>query len=127
MEAVATPPSASAPIPPAAPAASPTYTPPPPPMPPSMEDGGSIQSSSNRIKDFFNDINVVDVTISAFVVAAVIYSIQYHRFMMMIEKSGYADLSSRVQKLESSMAAAKKTAEVNANGKKGFPMRARRF
>lgn len=126
MEAVATPPSASAPIPPAAPAASPAYTPPPPAPTPEVEDGSSYRSSS-RIKDFFSDINVVDVTISAFVVAAVIYSIQYHRFMMMIEKSGYADLSSRVQKLESSMAAAKKTAEVNANGKKGFPMRARRF
>jgi hypothetical protein len=116
MEAVQTTPSAAAPVPPAAPAASPNYTPPPAPAPtPSMEDGGAVKSS-NPIKNFFSDINVVDVTVSAFIVAAVIYSVQYHKFMMMIEKTGYADLSSRVQKLESSMAAAKKTAEVNASG-----------
>jgi hypothetical protein len=35
--------------------------------------------------------------------------------MMMLEKSGYADLSSRVQKLESALAAQK--AELNASGK----------
>lgn len=116
MEAVQPTPSAAAPMPPAAPAASPNYTPPPAPAPsPSMEEGGAVKSS-NPIKNFFSDINVVDVTVSAFIVAAVIYSIQYHKFMMMIEKTGYADLSSRLQKLESSMAAAKKTAEANATG-----------
>jgi hypothetical protein len=36
--------------------------------------------------------------------------------MMMLEKSGYTDLSERVQKLESSIQAAKKTAEMNASG-----------
>jgi hypothetical protein len=120
MEAVATPPSASAPAAaapqPAAP--SPNYNPPAPPSAPpaqTMEEGGAT-SSGNPIKRFFSDINVVDVTVSAFIVAAVIYSIQYHKFMMMIEKTGYADLSSRVQKLESSIAAAKKTAEANASG-----------
>ena len=86
MEAVQTPAPAPAPIAPAAqPAASPNYVPPAPPMPQtlSMEDGGSVKSS-NPIKNFFSDINVVDVTVSAFIVAAVIYSINYHKFMMMI-------------------------------------------
>jgi hypothetical protein len=36
--------------------------------------------------------------------------------MMMIEKTGYADLSARVQKLESAAQAAKKIAEANASG-----------
>lgn len=112
-----------APVAPPAPAASPNYTPPPaaaPPPSPSMANGGPVKS--NPIKEFFSDINLMDVTISAFIVAGVIYSIQYHRFMMMIEKTGYADLSNRLQRMESSMAAAKKTAEANASG----GMRARR-
>lgn len=98
----------------AAPAASPNYVAPPMPQTPMMEDGGAMKS--NPVKEFFSDVNILDVSISAFIVAAVIYSIQYHKFMMMIEKSGYADLSSRVQKLESSFNAAKKTAEINASG-----------
>jgi hypothetical protein len=127
MEAVQTPAPALAPMPTTAqPAASPNYTPPPAAMPqtPSMEDGGAVKSS-NPIKTFFNDVNVVDVTVSAFIIAAVIYSIQYHRFMMMIEKTGYADLSSRISKLESSMAAAKKSAEANASGGMARSMRRR--
>jgi hypothetical protein len=109
----------------APPAVSPNYIPPPMPQSPMMEDGGAVRN--NPVKEFFSDVNILDVSISAFIVAAVIYSIQYHRFMMMIEKSGYADLSSRVQKLESSIAAAKKTSEVNASGRKGFPLRSTRL
>jgi hypothetical protein len=127
MEAVQTPAPALAPMPTTAqPAASPNYIAPPAAMPqtPSMEDGGAVKSS-NPIKTFFNDVNVVDVTVSAFIIAAVIYSIQYHRFMMMIEKTGYADLSSRISKLESSLAAAKKSAEANANGGMARSMRRR--
>jgi hypothetical protein len=82
---------------------------------PMMESGGEVKSS-NRFKDYFSDINIVDVGISAFIVAAVLYSINYHRFMMMLEKTGYADLSTRLSKLESSFAAAKKSAQVNASG-----------
>jgi len=92
---------AGAAVPPAAPSPSPNYTPPPPPMPsPStMAEGGETGSGSGGgIKAFFSDVNVVDVTISAFIVAAVIYSIQYHRYMMMIEKTGYADLSTKSSK-----------------------------
>jgi hypothetical protein len=110
---------AGAAVPPVAPAPSPNYTPPPPPAPsaPAMAEGGETEGGKGGgIKAFFSDVNVVDVTISAFIVAAVIYSIQYHRYMMMIEKTGYADLSTRVQKLESSIEAAKRKAEANAAG-----------
>lgn len=105
-----------------APAASPNYTPPPTNLPPtSMENGGGVEPSSggggsNKFKEFFSDINLLDVAISAFIVGGVIYTIHYYKFMMLLEKTGYADLSTRVQKLESSMAAAKKNAEVNASG-----------
>jgi hypothetical protein len=112
----------------AAPAPSPNYTPPPPAAPPApaMAEGGETSGGSGGgIKGFFSDVNVVDVTVSAFIVAAVIYSIQYHRYMMMIEKTGYADLSTRVQKLESSIEAAKRKAEANAAGS-GKPNMSRR-
>jgi hypothetical protein len=36
--------------------------------------------------------------------------------MMMLEKTGYADLSTRVQKMESALEAAKKKSEMNAAG-----------
>ena len=120
---------AGAAVPPAAPSPSPNYTPPPPAAPPApaMADGGETGSASGGgIKAFFSDVNVVDVTISAFIVAAVIYSIQYHRYMMMIEKTGYADLSTRVQKLESSIEAAKRKAEANAAGSGKPNMRRKR-
>ena len=117
---------AGAAVPPAAP--SPNYTPPPPPAPSAsaMAEGGETSGGGGGgIKAFFSDVNVVDVTVSAFIVAAVIYSIQYHRYMMMIEKTGYADLSTRVQKLESSIEAAKRKAEANAAGS-GKPNMSRR-
>lgn len=108
---------AGAAVAPAAPAApSPQYTPPPTPAPATTMAEGGATSGGGGIKAFFSDINVLDVTISAFIVAAVLYSIKYHRYMMMLEKSGYADLSTRVQKLESAIAAAKRKAEANAAG-----------
>jgi hypothetical protein len=119
--------SAGVSVPPAAP--SPNYTPPPPATPPvpAMAEGGETSGGSGGgIKAFFSDVNVVDVTVSAFIVAAVIYSIQYHRYMMMIEKTGYADLSTRVQKLESSIEAAKRKAEANAAGSGKPNMRRKR-
>ena len=111
----------SAPVP--APAAAPmpmAQNPPIPAAPVStMADGGGVDggdSDSGGVKGFFKDINLLDVTISAFIVGGVIYAMQYFKYMMMLEKSGYTDLSERVQKLESSIQAAKKTAEMNASG-----------
>ncbi|MBM3417296.1 MAG: hypothetical protein FJY17_00055 [Bacteroidetes bacterium] len=105
--------------PPAPPAPSPQYTPPPAPMP-SMAEGGDVGAAparKNPFKDFFADVNVVDVAISAFIVGAVIYSIQYHKFMIMMEKTGYADLSTRINRVENDIATAKrKASEANASG-----------
>lgn len=112
----------AAPAPAAAPAVSPQYTPPPSNLPPAMADGGDVGGSSarkNPFKDFFADVNIVDVAISAFIVGAVIYSIQYHKFMMMMEKTGYADLSTRLNRVENDLATAKRKAtEANATGGK---------
>jgi len=98
------------------PAPSPQYTPPPPPMPTATAAEGQKTSVGGKFSEFFSDVNILDVTISAFIVGAVLYSIQYHKFMMMLEKTGYADLSTRVQKMESALEAAKKKSEMNAAG-----------
>jgi len=120
---------AGAAMPSPAPVPSPQYTPPPAPAAPTpmMEDGGSVAGGeSNKIKEFFSDINVLDVAISAFIVGGVLYAIHYYKFMIMMEKSGYSDLSTRVQRLESQLAAAKKAAEVNAAGNAKNPMMRRK-
>jgi hypothetical protein len=115
---------AQAPIPAAAPAAAPmpmAQNPPIPAAPPvsTMADGGNIgdgDSGGGGVKGFFKDVNILDVAISAFIVGGVIYAMQYYKYMMMLEKSGYTALSERLQKVESSLQAAKKTAEMNASG-----------
>ncbi len=112
----------------AAPAPSPQYIPPPAPMP-SMADGGDTGGAPERknpFKDFFSDINVIDVAISAFIVGAVIYSIQYHKFMIMMEKTGYADLSTRINRLENDLAVAKRKAATEANASGNMRMRRKR-
>lgn len=120
------------PAPAPAPAPSPQYTPPPTPAPmpsPMMAEGGDVGgggSASNKFKEFFSDINILDVAIAAFIVGGVLYAVNYYKFMIMMEKSGYSDLSTRVQRLESQLAAAKKTAEANAAGNGKMPMRNRR-
>ena len=114
---------AQAPVPAAAPVAAPmpmAQNPPIPAAPVStMADGGSVgdgDSGGGGVKGFFKDINVLDVAISAFIVGGVIYAMQYYKYMMMLEKSGYTALSERLQKVESNLQAAKKTAEMNASG-----------
>ena len=111
-------------------APSPQYNPPPTPQPPPqpmMEEGGAVSSGGGGFRDFFSDINILDVVISAFIVGGVLYAVHYYKFMMLMEKTGYADLNSRVQKLETTVSAAKKASEVNATGNrtKGFPVRKR--
>jgi hypothetical protein len=111
----------AAPAAPAPAAVSPQYIPPPSNLPsPQMADGGDVGGAAprkNPFKDFFADVNIVDVAISAFIVGAVIYSIQYHKFMIMMEKTGYADLSTRLNRVENDIASAKKkSTEANATG-----------
>jgi hypothetical protein len=111
-------PASSAPAPgggnpgfPALPVTQPT---PAPAATPVMESGGS--TGGGGIKGWFRDINLVDVTVSAFVIGAVLYTVHYYKFMMMMEKTGYADLSGRVSKMEAELAAAKKKTQMNAAG-----------
>ena len=115
MEANVTPQAAPAPMvppPAAAPAAAPMAA--PPVAPPPYEDGGAIIKKGGGIKDWFSDINIVDVAVSAVIVGAVLYTVHYYKFMMMLEKSGYADLNTKVSKLQSAVDAQK--AEMNAAG-----------
>lgn len=114
---------------PAPAAPSPQYVPPPSNMP-SMAEGGDVGGAAprkNPFSGFFADVNVLDVAISAFIVGAVIYSIQYHKFMILMEKTGYADLSTRINRAESEIAAVKKrtAAEANATGGGRFTRRKR--
>ena len=81
---------------------------------PPFEEGGAVVNKGGGIKEWFSDINIVDVTVSAFIVGAVLYTVHYYKFMMMLEKSGYADLSGRIAKLQSGIDAQK--AEMNAAG-----------
>jgi hypothetical protein len=85
------------------------------PATPVMETGGAT-TGGGGIKGWFRDINLVDVTVSAFVIGAVLYTVHYYKFMMMMEKTGYADLSGRVAKIEAELAAAKKKTQMNAAG-----------
>jgi hypothetical protein len=82
---------------------------------PPFEEGGAVVNKGGGIKEWFSDINIVDVTVSAFIVGAVLYTVHYYKFMMMLEKSGYADLSARIAKLQSGIDAQK--AEMNAAGR----------
>lgn len=104
-------------VPPAAPMAAGGQPPMPsaPPAVPPYEDGGAVVTKGGGIKEWFSDINIVDVTVSAFIVGAVLYTVHYYKFMMMLEKSGYADLSGRIAKLQSGIDAQK--AEMNAAGR----------
>jgi len=68
-----------APAPVVAPVTAPVATP-----APVYAEGGGVGAS---IKGFFSDINLVDIAISAFIVAGVLYSIHYYKYMMLLEKS----------------------------------------
>lgn len=100
--------------------ATPNYVPPTPPTPAASTppedmkaEGGTI-SRGGGIKEFFADVNIVDVVISAFIVAGVTYAMYYYKYMMQLEKTGYAEMSDRLRKLESSVQA--REAELNAIG-----------
>jgi hypothetical protein len=79
-------------------------------------EGGETPKKSGVVKDFFSDINIMDVAIAALVTGAIFYTMRYYKYMMMLEKTGYEDLSTRVLKLESAQQAAKSASEANATG-----------
>jgi hypothetical protein len=80
------------------------------------ETAGAGSSYGGNLKAFFGDINWLDIAISSFIIAAMAYSIKYHKYMLMIEKSGYTNLNDRLQSLEGTVN--KKIAEMNATGGK---------
>jgi len=87
-------------------------------MPPSqpMANGGQMMRS-NPVSKFFSDMNMVEVGLLALGVATFLYAMSYYRHEIQMSKSGFADLSGRMQKLESEMAARKaQEASANANG-----------
>jgi len=115
---------AAAPIPQPAATPSPNYVPPipPPSTAPPMENGGETGSSyGSGFKAFFSDINWLDIALSSFIIAAMAYSIKYHKYMLMIEKSGYTNLTDRINSIETKVS--KKISEMNATG--GSKMRSR--
>lgn len=98
----------------------PNYIPPAPPTPPASApiddvkaEGGNV-SSGRGIKEFFADVNIVDIVVSAFIVAGITYAMYYYKYMIQLEKTGYADMSERLRRLESSVQA--REAELNAIG-----------
>lgn len=112
--------SSAAPIPQAQHSPSPNYVPPIQPVPqgatPAMADGGATQSNyGGNLKAFFSDINWLDIALSSFIIAAMVYSIKYHKYMLIIEKSGYTNLADRLNSLEAKVS--KKISEMNATGK----------
>jgi hypothetical protein len=92
-----------------------------------MEDGGAVGDAGGRknpFKDFFSGINWIDTAISAFIIGSVLYVVYYHKQKLMLEKVGYTDLSTRVQRVETQLANAKKS-EMNATGGRGTMRRKR--
>jgi len=86
-------------------------------MPPAYAMGGGMPNRVNPVGKFFSDINMVEAGLLALGVATFLYAIAYYRLEMAMSKSGYADLSARMQKMESEMAAKKAQEQAaNANG-----------
>jgi hypothetical protein len=82
-----------------------------------MADGGDVggEGNKNPFVAMFDGINVVDVAISAVVVAGMFYAISYYKYMLLLERTGYEDLSQRTLKLESANQAATATSTATAN------------
>lgn len=87
-------------------------------MPPAQPYGiGGQAPRVNPVGKFFSDINLVEAGLLALGVATFLYAISYYKHEIQMSKSGYADLSGRMQKMESEMAAKKaQEAAANANG-----------
>lgn len=108
----------------------PMYTPPPAPQPPVPVAADGIQvpepvktGGSGGIREFFSDINLLDIGFSALLVGTLYYFTYYYKFQVQFSKNNFADLNGRVSKLESfAEAQKKKEQQANATGarKKGM-------
>ena len=83
------------------------------PMMETFEIGG--QSNGNMFKGFFNDINILDVMLSAFIVGGILYVVYYYKHQMAKDKTIYTDLENRLSTIEKQIK--KVNSELNATGK----------
>jgi hypothetical protein len=84
-----------------------------PPMDNSYEMGG--QTKGNMFKGFFNDINILDVMLSAFIVGGILYVCYYYKHQMAKDKTMFTDFDNRISTIEKQVK--KVNAELNATGK----------
>lgn len=80
-----------------------------------MGSGGDV-GAVGGIREFFADVNLLDVILSAVVTGTLFYMIYYYKFQVHMAKTNYADINGRLSKIESAVEAAKKKAEANATG-----------
>jgi len=79
----------------------------------SYEMGG--QTKGNAFKDFFGDINILDVMLSAFIVGGILYVVYYYRHQMAKDKTMFTDFDTRISTIEKQLK--KVNSELNATGK----------
>jgi len=84
-----------------------------PPMDNSYEMGG--QTKGNMFKGFFNDINILDIMLSAFIVGGILYVVYYYKHQMAKDKTMFTDFDNRISTIEKQVK--KVNAELNATGK----------
>jgi type IV secretory pathway VirB6-like protein len=80
----------------------------------SYEVGGQT-NKGNIFKGFFNDINILDVMLSAFIVGGILYVVYYYKHQMAKDKTIYTDLDTRLSTIEKQVK--KVNSELNATGK----------
>ena len=66
-------------------------------------------------KGFFDDINILDVMLSAFIVGGILYVVYYYRHQMIKDKTMFTDLDNRLATIEKQVK--KVNSELNATGK----------
>jgi len=80
----------------------------------SYEIGGQT-NKGNMFKGFFNDINILDIMLSAFIVGGILYVVYYYKHQMAKDKTIYTDLDTRLSTIEKQVK--KVNSELNATGK----------
>lgn len=61
---------------------------------------GAEVHNGGPIKEWFEDINILDVSISAFIIASVFYVVNYYKYQMLLEKSTLADLRTKIDNMD---------------------------
>jgi hypothetical protein len=79
----------------------------------SYEMGG--QTKGNMFKGFLDDINILDIMLSAFIVGGILYVVYFYRHQMAKDKTIFTDLDTRLSTIEKQVK--KVNSELNATGK----------